>query len=229
MQKFRIDIPLTHEHQHAAPGRLPAHPTLTSLHGELLLPDAAHGLVVLAAASDSGTLARDGDWHGKMLESGLGTLEIDLLGHDAARFADAAMHVPLLTEHLLAVLSQIARQMESEAIPALPVGLFAAGNATPVAIRAAAIRDTSIAALACAGGLVDLAGLQYLRELKAPLLMFIARDDASAFANLARARVHMPGTIQVELLPEAEALRAPVVASFAADWFGRHLGLAPIR
>ena len=64
----------------------------------------------------------------------MATVDIDLLDPEAAHFADAATHLPLLVERLLAVIGQPTRLMESDVIPARPIGLFAAGDATPVAV-----------------------------------------------------------------------------------------------
>lgn len=188
------------------------------LRGTLLLPDAASGIVVLVTVSDSERFAQAAGLGERLCEAGLGCLAIDLLPPDDARYADAAQHVPLLTEHLLAVLARLAQQMECEALPEVPVGLLAAAETTPVAIRAAAIRDTTVRALVCAGGLVDLAGLQYLKELRAPLLMLLSATDEAATRNLSRARSHLPGPVSTATIPDQEAERTAAIATESCRW-----------
>jgi hypothetical protein len=221
-QSFRLQVPLVHVSPHADTARTPTRETIDFLEGTVMLPGNPLGIVVFVAASDSTTLGACGDAAGRMHRLALGTVEIDLLDKEAARFADAATHLPLLTERLLAVLAQLTRLMEGDVIPALPVGLYASGDTTPLAIRAAAIRDASIGALACVGGLVDLAGRQYLRELKAPLLMLVDGQDA-AVANLDRARPYMPGPVSAESLPIDSERKGNAAATLAAQWFANHL------
>ena len=59
----------------------------------------------------------------------------------------------------------------------LPIGLYAANATSPVAVRVAAQRDHDIAAIVCRGGLIDLAGMLYLRSLESPLLMLVEETD----------------------------------------------------
>ena len=59
----------------------------------------------------------------------------------------------------------------------LPLAIFATGDTSPAAIRAAAQRDTQVQALACHGGLIDRAGLEALKYLSAPLLMLFDAED----------------------------------------------------
>ncbi len=202
---------------HGEPGRIPSRETTSALQGTIHLPEAATGIVVFVAPAESGELARHGDLAGHLWRARIATVDIDLLAPAAAHFTDAATHLPMLAERLLAVIGQLARMMENDTLPTLPIGLFAAGDATPVAVRAAAVRDQAVAALVCVGGLVDLAGLQYLRELRAPLLMLAGPDDAAASANLARARAHIPGRTETRALPATGA--AAAIADVATGWF----------
>lgn len=224
VQRMEFCVPLAHAAAHDEHARTPTRETVTRLKGELLLPETARGIVIFVAASDCAKFAHHGNAIDQFQNHALGTLVIDLLEAGTGRFADASMHLPLLTEHLLAVIAQLTRLMEGEAIPPLPIVLFAAGDATPVAIRAAAVRDRAIGALACLGGFVDLAGLQYLRELKAPLQMLLGPDDGAAAANLARARAHMQGRIVTQALPAGREMMSEKTAELAAGWFGRCLG-----
>jgi hypothetical protein len=78
--------------------------------------------------------------------------------------------------------------------------------------------------LVCHGGLVDLAGLQYLKVLQAPLLLFADSDDELAARNLQRARQYLPGVVEMERLPAATDAAMIVATEHTARWFDRHLG-----
>lgn len=111
-----------------------------------------------------------------------------------------------------------------EAVPTLPVGLAAAGATTPPAVRAAARRDRDVQALVCDGGLVDLAGLQYLKVLEAPLLFLADAGDEAALANARRAQAHVSGTFRIETLAGSDGEeRQEQAARLAAAWFRCHL------
>ncbi|MBI2307661.1 MAG: hypothetical protein HYU78_10200 [Rhodocyclales bacterium] len=195
-------------------------PELT-LHGDLALPDAARAyLVFVSTCAGSGAAA----FAAPLQQAGFATLQIDLLQSEECRFADAGGHLPLLAKRLLAVIGQLHQQIGLDVIPALPVGLVASGQATPAAVRVAAQRDQDIRALVCHGGLIDLAGLQYLKVLQAPLLFVADPGDTPAVDNARRAQPHLPGICKVEVLPEADALaRAERLAALSIDWFHSHL------
>jgi hypothetical protein len=192
------------------------------LHGEIRVPEAPVGLVIFVAACGSAEQAARGDVDTLLLHSGHAVLTIDLLDAAACRYADATAHVPELTENLLMLLAHVQRLIDGGVIPPLPIMFFASGDATPVAVRAAAIRDKAITAVACFGGLIDLAGLQYLRVLHAPLLLQHHADDAAAAANIARARKFMEGSVEIEVLPENRILADIESARLRLAWLQRH-------
>lgn len=210
---------------HGEPGRIASRETTHRLPGALHLPEHPIGVVLFVTPTDGVSAAGPAELEQRLWQARVATVDIALLEPEAAHFADAVTHLPLLAERLLAVIRHLTRLMESDAIPTLPIGLFAVGDATPVAVRAAAVRDTAIAALVCVGGLVDLAGLQYLRELKAPLLMLVAPDDHTAASNLARARPLIPGRTETHPLachPLPGAATSDIVEP-ATTWFRQHL------
>lgn len=195
-------------------------PPLT-LHGDLALPDAARALIVFVATctgdAEEGLAAA-------LHDEGFATLQVDLLRSDECRFADASAHLPLLTGRLLAVIGQLRQQIALDVLPALPIGLVASGQATPLAVRVAAQRDQEIKALVCHGGLVDLAGLQYLKVLRAPLLILADAGDTAAIDNARRAMPRLPGICKVETLPDGDAAaRAERQAALTVAWFRCHL------
>mgnify|MGYP000962583457 FL=1 len=194
-----------------------------TLHGVLLLPAMSRGLVVFVAARDCATLATTGGIAEALHHVGFSTLTIDLLIDSEAHFADAETHLPHLAERLLGVISYLHRQMEADAIPDQPIGLVAAGDATPLAVRVAALRDKEIHAVVCHGGLVDLAGLQYLKVLQAPLLLIADAADDIASRNLQRAKPHIAGVALLERLPGDVADPAAAMAALTVSWFQRCL------
>lgn len=222
--EFRVVLP--HAAPHDGLARTPVRDTHSVLHGGLWMPATPVGIVIFVAASGSDALAQHGDAADCFLRHGLGCLVIDLLDAEAARFADAAQHLPMLAERLLAVVTQLTRMIDSEAVPQVPIGLYATGEATPLAVRVAAIRDRAVAALCCRGGLVDVAGLQYLRELKAPLQLLVDAGDETAADNLRRARPHLHIPVSIELLPPGDAA-ASRAAELAAGWFDRQFRRRP--
>lgn len=196
-----------------------------TLHGTLDLPDDAKGLVVFVDTSPQEGLATPAAIE-ILHDFGYATLTMDLLAATEAQFADAAMHLPHLADRLLTILAHLRRQIANQALPELPLALLANGHATPVAIRAAAIRDEDVGAIVCQGGLVDLAGLQYLRELRAPLLVLATEADSAAIANARRALtfVKAPNALETLALPEEHGLAlSTAVANRAAGWLKRHL------
>lgn len=204
-------------------------PQLT-LHGELAQPYApAHGLLVFVTPCAENrppeTADTDEEREQAMHREGFATLRIDLLRAEECRFADARDHLPLLAERLLAVIGHLHQQILLETIPALPIGLVAAGAMTPLAVRVAAQRDREVRALVCHGGLIDLAGLQYLKALQAPLLLLAEAGDTPALANAQRAQAHIAGICRIETLDDADpGARRQRETALTLAWFRCHLG-----
>ena len=199
------------------------------LHGQLVLPPGASGLIVLAhpgltPASHDEALAV------LLQHKGFATLTLDLLPHKEERFADVHNNVPLLARRLLESLNLIKRQMLDEEIPALPLGLCAAGYASPAIVRVAAQRDHDIAAIACRGGLIDLAGMLYLRSLSSPLLLLVGETDAALIASSQRAMNEIACSKALEVIPKTDSNfdSKPVfetVSGKVAGWFIRYCRL----
>lgn len=182
------------------------------LPGQLILPSAPRGLVAvvrLPGHPADEALAAD------LAERGLGLLSMPLLAPEEAHFPDAAHNVPLLTRRLTGLLDFLRSDGDTEG---LPLGLFADRHTSPAAIRVAALRDAQVAALACHGGLVDLAGLENLRLLVAPLLMLVDEDDQPSLASYERAAAYLSVPRQTVRLKPAESPAAHVVR-----WFGKYV------
>lgn len=195
-----------------------------AIQGSLSVPEYSRGIVVFVTVRDSIATATAGNMAGMLQNHDFSTLTIDLLQENEAHFADADMHLPQLTERMLAVIGQLHREMEMETIARQPIGLVAAGPTTPLAVRVAALRDKEVGAVVCHGGLIDLAGLQYLKVLQAPLLLIAEETDTLAIDNLQRALKHIPAVVATERLPADGSDAAARASQLTAEWFRRYLG-----
>lgn len=183
------------------------------LYGQLELPPAAHALIVLARARHQ---AVDTAIIAHLASRGYALAGLDLLTAQEAHFVDATQNVARLTERLLDLLTLLRR---TPGVADLPLGIFASGDSTPAAIRAAAQRDSQVRALACHGGLVDRAGLQALTCLRAPLLLLVDAGDHTARLAFERARPHLQSAQESHELRGGEDPLLRVAA-----WFGLFLG-----
>lgn len=160
--------------------------------------------------------------------AGFGTLLIALLdeGHrhePRPPKTDESLPLPLLTERLLAVITRLRRELAPPPLPPLPFGLVATDGMTPVAVRVAAQRDHDVRALVCRGGLIDLAGLQYLRLLNTPLLFLAGADDERAIANLRQAQPAMTGLCELRTLAAGEDTSDEKHIAGIVGWFKHYL------
>lgn len=181
-----------------------------ALQGQLTLPASARGLIILAHADSAAFtgLAR--------LAAGRhGVLSMGLLAAQELEFPDTLHNVALLTQRLLDVLNFVRNDGDTET---LPVGLLSTAYATPAAIRTAVQRDVQVRALACLGGLIDLAGRQYLDLLAAPLLMLIEADDVAAAHSFEHAAPHFGAPHRLQRLAAGED-----AGDRLAAWFWEHL------
>lgn len=191
------------------------HTTHGLLHGQLELPDHPRGLVLLARSQHTplDILITD-----NLTSRGYGVLSMQLLSAQEAHFADATQNVPRLTQRLLDILELIRSDGDMQD---LPLAIFASGDTTPAAIRAAARRDTQVKLLACHGGIVDRAGLEALKLLEAPLLMLFDTADTIGRAAFQRAATHLAGLYETHLL---DAEEDPMLR--VAGWLSIHLDRA---
>jgi hypothetical protein len=179
-----------------------------SLHGQLELPDNAHGLVVVARAHHA---AGDLAISSRFAEFGCATLTMELLTAREVQFVDATQNVPRLTQRLIDILDMTRKDGDMEK---LPLVIYTSGDVAPAAVRAAAQRDTLVKAVACHGGLIDRAGAQALKLLIAPLLMLLDADDLIGKTAYQRAASHLGGIHAMQRVKIGEDPAAP-----AAIWF----------
>ena len=198
------------------------------LHGSLsLLPDAP-GIVVLAHAA----LAldnRDALMAGSLRHAGLSTLSVDLLTRHEENFPDVHNNTSLLAKRLVDFLGVIKNRMLLGELRTQPLGLCAANATSPVVVRVAALRDHDIAATVCRGGLIDLAGILYLRALESPLLMLIEESDTARIASSQRALQEIACAKELRIIPDigfnyATSAGFEIAANAASGWFVKHFG-----
>jgi len=183
------------------------------LHGHLDTPDNPRGLILLARVHHA---PADAFITANLAARGYAIFCMELLSAREAQFADAAQNVPKLTQRLLDMLDLIRTR---EDMQTLPLAIFASGDATPAAIRAAAQRDIQVKVVAGHGGVIDRAGLQALNLLSAPLMMIFDADDDIGRNAFQRAASHLSGAYETHDLHPGED---PVIR--VAAWFSLHLG-----
>lgn len=193
------------------------------LYGELAtLPDSP-GLVVLAHAAMA-LDQKDKLLAGQFRRAGLSTLSVDLLAHQEEHFPDVHNNVPLLAKRLVDFLGLLKNRMQMGELRQQPLGLFAANATSPVAVRVAALRDHDIAAVVCRDGLIDLAGVLYLRSLESPLLLLNEENDTQHIASNRRALQEVSCRKELRLIPDIGvdyAVSAGIAACLreATEWF----------
>ncbi|MFO1404985.1 MAG: hypothetical protein U1E96_10440 [Azonexus sp.] len=181
------------------------------LAGLLEAPTSARGLVLAAslhASSNANTIAAA---HARQYAC----LVLHLLTGQEIAFADNAHNVPLLADRLLQVLELVATDPDTAE---LPLAIFAEAAVTPAAVRVAARRDRQIRCLACHGGLIDGAGLQYLEVLSSPVLMLADIEDEVSASSFRRAATHLAGPWELRRVPSGG-----IPAAMAMDWFAPYL------
>lgn len=180
------------------------------LHGQLERSEANRGLILMVrarpAASDSALTAN-------LVSRGYAVLHFALLTPQEAQFPDAGMNIPKLTQRLLKILEIIRFDAE---LQDQPLAILASGEATPVAIRVAAQRDTQVKVLVCLGGLADRAGRESLQALTAPILMLITPEEPLVRQAYERASAYLRGEHQAIDLDESGP------GTPLASWFSHH-------
>ncbi|WP_432971428.1 phosphoribosyltransferase family protein [Dactylosporangium sp. CA-233914] len=153
-------------------------------HGRLTVPPDAVGAVVLAHTSRRAEFGPRYRWiGGRLRDAGLATLSMNLLRPEEELDWTAACDVRLLADRLAGGL----RRLRADAtVRALPIGLFATGNAAAAALAVAArpARDP-VAAVVCHDGRPDLAWRDLGRVRAPALLVAGGRDEHLAELNRA--------------------------------------------
>lgn len=199
------------------------------LFGDLLLPDAAKGLVVFVHGSGSSRLSpRNQQVAGYMGERGLATLLFDLLTEPEERIdritCELRFDIPMLTHRLVEVIDWLAASPE---LKHLPFGLFGASTGAAAAILAAIQRPQRVAAIVSRGGRTDLAGSE-LQHLHTPIMQVVGGQDPITLALNRKVSRALVCEQCLEVVPRAthlfeESGTLQMAARLAGEWFETHL------
>lgn len=199
------------------------------LHGNLLTPDHAEGLVAFAHGSGSSRHSPRNQYVARLLrDAGLATLLFDLLTleEEAEDLISGKMRfdIPLLGRRLIGTTDWL---QFSDKTRHFRLGFFGASTGAAAALLAAAERPELVGAVVSRGGRPDLAA-PVLDRVKAPTLLIVGGNDMpvidmnrQALSKLRTEKelVIVPGA--THLFEEPGALER--VAGLSIDWFKRHL------
>jgi dienelactone hydrolase len=199
------------------------------LQGELIVPEAAKGIVLFAHGSGSSRYSPRNRFVAEILQNaGLGTLLFDLLTPEEEavdRYSrNLRFDITLLARRLTAAATWTGLYGETKN---LRLGFFGASTGAAAALVAAAELGDRVGAVVSRGGRPDLAG-EVLRNVSAPTLLIVgALDDVVIQLNRgAYSKLRCQKEIRIipgatHLFEEPGTLEA--VASLSADWFKKYL------
>lgn len=195
------------------------------LTGDLVLPDAARGIVCFAHGSGSSRHSpRNREVAGVLQRAGLATLLMDLLGEDEERVdrvtAELRFDIPLLGRRVTAAIDRLGERADTAG---LPLGLFGASTGAAAALVAAAERADRVRAVVSRGGRPDLAG-DALPAVRAPVLLIVGGADRQVLGMNEQAATELTAEHRVLVIPGATHLfeepgTLEAAADAARDWF----------
>ncbi|MEU0088068.1 dienelactone hydrolase family protein [Streptomyces sp. NPDC006274] len=195
------------------------------LTGDLVLPDAARGIVCFAHGSGSSRHSpRNREVAGVLQRAGLATLLMDLLGEDEERVdrvtAELRFDIPLLGRRVTAAIDRLGERADTAG---LPLGLFGASTGAAAALVAAAERADRVRAVVSRGGRPDLAG-DALPAVRAPVLLIVGGEDRQVLGMNEQAATALTAEHRVLVVPGATHLfeepgTLEAAADAARDWF----------
>lgn len=199
------------------------------LEGVLVVPEAAHGVVVFAHGSGSSRHSPRNQRVAQVLnEAGIATLLMNLLTIEERAFDQQTQHlrfdIPFLASRLAGANAWLKKQPETAD---LPVGFFGASTGAGAALVTAAAYPGDIYAVVSRAGRIDMAG-KSLPLVKAPTLLLVGGADLPVIEMNRQAQAKMTTLTQIEIVPTATHLfeepgTIDIAARLAADWFGRYL------
>jgi putative phosphoribosyl transferase len=177
------------------------------LDGDLRTVGGAAGVVVFAHGSGSSRHSPRNQAVARGLrDAGFATLLFDLLtaeeGELDARTRQLRFDIDLLSRRLAAVGAWVGEQ---PATSGLPVAYFGASTGAAAALRAAAARPDTTAAVISRGGRPDLAA-GALPAVRCPTLLLVGGADEQVLELNRRAAAAMEAPVQLEVVPDATHL-----------------------
>jgi pimeloyl-ACP methyl ester carboxylesterase len=199
-----------------------------TLTGDLVLPAAAHGLVIFAHGSGSSrTSTRNRRVASVLHGGGFGTLLFDLLTTNEEMVDAVTGHlrfdIELLTQRLVETIDWTGEQLGTTS----PLGLFGASTGAAAALGAAVARADRVSAVVSRGGRPDLAP-EALPLVKAPTLLIVGGSDVEVIPLNRGALERMQCERDLVLVDRATHLfeepgALAEVARLALGWFDRFL------
>ncbi|MDV3240453.1 MULTISPECIES: dienelactone hydrolase family protein [Methylocaldum] len=207
----------------------PVGPAGVTLSGSLFIPDQPQGLVIFAHGSGSSRFSpRNRAVADFLNRADLATLLFDLLTaeeHEVDQYTrQFRFDIGLLTDRLVGAIDWATQY---ELTTDLSFGLFGASTGAAAALRAAAERPESVAAVVSRGGRPDLAE-ERLPEVLAPTLLIVGGYDDVVIELNRLAAERMNAVNRLEIVPGATHLfeepgTLEKVEELARDWFLKYL------
>jgi dienelactone hydrolase len=202
------------------------------LHGDLVLPTGAKGLVIFAHGSGSSRHSPRNRFVARRInDEGLATLLMDLLTEEEEKLDEVTRElrfdIGLLAQRVARVVEWVGRQKE---LAHLSVGLFGSSTGAAAALVAAAeLPAGAVQAVVSRGGRPDLAEAA-LGRVQCPVLLIVGGHDDVVIELNENAKSQMKCEVEMVIVPGATHLfeepgTLEQVADLAAGWFARYLGL----
>lgn len=177
------------------------------LHGDLVVPSRASGVVVFAHGSGSSRHSpRNRQVASALQSAGLGTLLFDLLTEQEEEIDNRTRRlrfdIDLLAERMVGVTRWLA---EEEDTRRLRVGYFGASTGAAAALVAAARLADRVGPVVSRGGRPDLAG-DALQALSSPVLLIVGGADVEVLDLNRRAAERIRSAVELAVVPGATHL-----------------------
>jgi len=199
------------------------------LHGNLLIPEQAKGLVAFAHGTGSSRHSPRNQYVAQILRnSGLATLLFDLLTLEEEAedliMGKQRFDISLLARRLVVATDWL---QSNKATRRLGLGYFGASTGAAAALAAAAERADIVGAVVSRGGRPDLAA-PVLGRVKAPTLLIVGGNDFPVIDMNRKALAKLGVEKQLVIVPGATHLfeepgTLEKVAELASGWFVKHL------
>ena len=198
------------------------------LTGNLVVPPAASGLVVLACGSSSRYNPRNYYSAHLLRRAGLATLLVDLLTPEEMAIDVRAKHfcsdVSLLAHRLVEVTDWL---VQAASTHHLKVGYFGVRASGGAALLAAAHKGEAIGAVICQSGELDQVNAN-LANVQAPTLLIVGEQDFPVMAAHQDVLAQLKSEKQLAIVPQVTHLfKEPGALEeslrLASLWFQRHL------
>lgn len=195
------------------------------MHGELVIPGNATGLVLFSHGSGSSRFSPRNNMVARRLHTrGVGTLLFDLLASNEDMVYANRFDIDLLTERLVAATGWLMGRPEAKN---LSIGYFGASTGAASALNAAAKFGHLIKAVVSRGGRPDLA-MPVLNQVQAPVLLLVGELDSPVIELNRRAYNQLKCEKELKIISGATHLfeepgKLEEVALLSARWFEKYL------